>query len=326
MMTNNRVTRYFLTGGAGFIGSHLVDRLAKIGKVTVYDNLSTGRQEFIRHHLGKRDFDFIQADLLDFSTLKKTIANHDIVFHLAANPEIRAGVEATDLDLKTGVIASFNVLEAMKLNKINRVVFTSSSAVYGESGITPVTEVHGPLLPISLYGASKLSSEGFISAFCHLFNIQAWIFRLANVVGPRLTHGVIFDFVNKLKQNPGQLEILGNGRQRKPYLHISDCVNGMLFCLEHSNQPVNVFNLGTSSSTGVINIASMIVEAMGLENVEFRYTGGSRGWLGDVPQVRFDVTKMNRLGWKNKYTSDEAVRQAIMEILGEPFAFDNDQT
>jgi len=325
MMTNNRGTRYFLTGGAGFIGSHLVDQLVKMGKVTVYDNLSTGRQEFIRHHLGKKGFDFIQADLLDFSTLKKAIANHDIVFHLAANPEIRIGVEATDLDLKAGLIASFNVLEAMRLNKISRVVFTSSSAVYGESGITPVTEVHGPLLPISLYGASKLGSEGLISAFCHLFNMQAWVFRLANVVGPRLTHGVIFDFVNKLKQNPGQLEILGNGRQRKPYLHISDCVNGMLFCLEHSNQPVNVFNLGTSSSTGVINIANMIVEAMGLENVEFRYTGGSRGWLGDVPQVRFDVIKMNRLGWKNRYTSDESVRQAVREMLGKPPTVNRDK-
>jgi len=313
---SKRATRYFVTGGAGFIGSHLVDRLIKMGKVTVYDNLSSGRREFIRRYLDKADFNFVQADLLDFNTLGQAMANHEIVFHLAANPEIRTGIEATDRDLKAGLIASYNVLEAMRLNKIKKVVFTSSSTIYGEAGLTPVTEAHGPLLPISLYGASKLGSEGLVSAFCHLFNMQAWVLRLANVVGSRLTHGIIFDFINKLKQNPKRLEILGDGCQQKPYLHISDCIDGMLFCLEHSKQPVNVFNLGTSSSTSVTTIANMVAKAMGLDNVEFHYTGGSRGWLGDVPRIRFDVSKMEQLGWKPRYTSDEAVRQAIMEMLG----------
>ncbi|MFC1904407.1 NAD-dependent epimerase/dehydratase family protein [Chloroflexota bacterium] len=204
----------------------------------------------------------------------------------------------------------------MRLNQVKKMVFTSSSTVYGDAGVIPVTEDHGRLLPISLYGASKLGSEGLISAFCHLFNMQGWIFRLANVVGSRLTHGVIFDFINKLKQNPGQLEILGDGSQQKPYLHVNDCISGILFSVEYSNQALNVFNLGTSSSTSVVTIANMVAKTMGLDDVEFKYTGGSRGWLGDVPQVRFDITKMSRLGWEPRYTSDEAVQQAVAGILG----------
>jgi UDP-glucose 4-epimerase len=316
MTLSDKVTRHFITGGAGFIGSHLADRLVRVGEVTVYDNLSSGKLEFISHHLDQRNFNFIQADLLDFSTLKQAIAGHDIVFHLAANPDVRAGIEATDLDLSTGIIASYNVLEAMRLNRIKKVVFTSSSTVYGDAGITPVTEDYGPLLPISLYGASKLGSEGLISAFCYLFNMQGWIFRLANVVGSRLTHSVIFDFINKLKQNPRQLEILGDGSQQKPYLHADDCTNGMLFGVEHSNQALNMFNLGSSTSTNVLTIASTVVKAMRLKDVEFQYTGGSQGWLGDVPQVRFDITKMSRLGWEPRYTSDEAVERAVKDILG----------
>ncbi|MFC1938104.1 NAD-dependent epimerase/dehydratase family protein [Chloroflexota bacterium] len=313
---SDKANRYFITGGAGFIGSHLTDLLVNEGEVTVYDNLSSGSLEFISHNLGQHNFKFIQADLHDFSTLKQAIAGHDMVFHLAANPEVRAGIKATDLDLKTGIIASYNVLEAMRLNRIKDVVFTSSSTVYGDAGITPFTEEYGPLLPISLYGASKLGSEGLISAFCHLFNMQGWIFRLANVIGPRLTHSVIFDFINKLKQNPRQLEILGDGSQQKPYLHVDDCISGMLFGVVHSKQAINVFNLSPSTSTSVVTIATVVVRAMGLENVEFQYTGGSRGWLGDVPQVRFDITKISRLGWEPKYTSDEAVQQAVRQMSG----------
>ena len=315
-MVSNKGHRYFITGGAGFIGSHLTDRLVKEGEVTIYDNLSSGSLESISHNLHQRKFKFIQADLLDFSTLRQAIAGHDIVFHLAANPDVRAGIEATDLDLKTGIIASYNVLEAMRLNRIRKIVFTSSSTVYGDAGITPVSEGYGPLFPISLYGASKLGSEGLISAFCHLFNMQGWIFRLANVVGSRLTHGVILDFANKLKQNPKQLEILGDGNQQKPYLHVDDCIDGMLFGLEHSKQVLNVFNLGSSTSTSVVTIANIVVKAMGLQGVEFQYTGGSRGWPGDVPQVRLDMTKINRLGWEPRYTSDKAVHQAVREISG----------
>lgn len=306
----------FVTGGAGFIGSHLVDRLLDMGEVTVYDNLSSGNKEFIEHHFGRKNFRFIQADLLDLDTLKETIKRHDVVFHMAANPEARAGIEDTDLDLKQGTIATYNVLEAMRLNGIKKIVFTSSSTVYGETPIEPVAEDYGPLHPISLYGASKLACEGLITAFCHLFNMQAWIFRFANVVGARATHGVIFDFINKLKQNPEELEILGNGTQEKPYIRVEDCVDGILYGFQHSNGQVNVFNLGISSSTSVSTIAQMLVEEMGLANIKFRYTGGNRGWPGDVPQVRFDTSRMEKLGWKPKYTSDEAVRKAIRDILG----------
>jgi len=307
--------KIFITGGAGFIGSHLVDRLINSDGVTVYDNLSSGSKEFIQYHLGNPGFHFIQADLLDFDALNQAIAKHDIVFHLAANPEVRAGIANTKLDLQQGTLATHNVLEAMKVNQLGKIIFASSSTVYGEAGIRPVGEDYGPLLPISLYGASKLACEGLISAFCHLFDMQAWIFRFANVVGDRSSHGVIFDFINKLKQNATELEILGNGTQEKPYLHVDDCIDGILFGLKHSQERVNVLNLGVDSSTNVTAIANMLVEVMGLSRVKFSYTGGNRGWRGDIPQVRFDITKMKNLGWKPKYSSDEAVRRAIKDIL-----------
>lgn len=308
--------KYFVTGGAGFIGSHLVDRLVETFEVTVYDNLASGRKEFVAQHFGKNNFIFIEADLLDFDTLKKAMANHDVVFHLAANPDVRAGIENTDLDLKQGIVATYNVLETMRLNTVNRIIFASSSTVYGEAGTEPVTENYGPLSPISLYGASKLACEGLISAFCYLFDMQGWIFRFANVVGRRSGHGVIFDFINKLRQNSKKLEILGDGSQQKPYLYIDDCIDGLIFGFEQCQKQLNVLNLGCPSSTSVRNIARMVVEAMGLCDVNFVYTGGDRGWKGDVPQVRFDISKMTNLGWKPKYDSDDAVKHAISDTLG----------
>jgi UDP-glucose 4-epimerase len=307
--------RFFVTGGAGFIGSHLVSRLLESAEVTVYDNLSTSREENIKHNLASGRLRFIQADLQDFDSLQKAIAGHDIVFHLAANPDVRAGIANTSLDLKMGTLNTHNVLEAMRLNGISKIVFASSSTVYGEAGTRSVAETYGPLLPISLYGASKLACEGFISAFSHLFNMQAWIFRFANVVGEGLSHGVIFDFINKLKKNPSELEILGDGRQQKPYLYVGDCIEGILFGLSHSNEHVNIFNLGTGSSTSVSAIADMVVQAMGLANVKFSYTGGTRGWRGDVPQVRYDTTRMKALGWEPRFSSDEAVRKTIRAEL-----------
>lgn len=307
--------KYFVSGGAGFIGSHIVDRLINTDYITVFDNLSSGKSEFIKHHLGKNDLRFIEADLLDLEVLKKVIKDHDVVFHMAANPAVMAGIEDTSLDLKQGTIATYNVLEAMRINGIRKIVFASSSTVYGETPIRPVPEDYGPLRPISLYGASKLASEGLITAFCHIFKMQAWIFRFANVVGTRATHGVIFDFVKKLKKNKRWLEILGDGTQEKPYLHVGDCVEGLLYGLLHSNSEVNVFNLGTQTSTRVDKIAAILSNEMGLKNLKFKYTGENRGWPGDVPQVRFDTLKMEKLGWKPKYSSDEAVRQAIRDIL-----------
>ena len=308
----------FVTGGAGFIGCHLVDWLVQAGNhVTVFDNLSSGRKGFIEHQLDKDGFEFIQADLLDLEAVKEAVKGHDIIFHLAANPDAMLGIEDTQLDLKQETIATYNVLESMRINNIKKIVFSSSGTIYGETPVIPLSEDYGPVLPISLYGAGKVASEGLISAFCSTFDMQAWIFRFANIVGERGTHGVIFDFINKLKKNPRELEILGDGTQEKPYLYVKDCVEGIIFGLENSNERVNVFTLGCDSSTDVTTIANMVVKEMGLKNVRFKYTGGDRGWPGDVPQVRFNCGKINKLGWKARYTSDEAARLAVKVLVKE---------
>ncbi len=307
--------RIFVTGGAGFIGSHLVDRLVQTGEVTVYDNLTSGKKEFIKHHLNKNGFQFIEADLLELGTLKKVVKAHDVVFHMAANPEARSGIADTELDLKQETIVTYNILESMRVNGIKKIILSSSGTLYGETPVIPLPEDYGPLLPISLYGAGKLASEGLVSAFCHTFDMQGWIFRFANIVGKRTTHGVIFDFINKLERNSHELEILGDGKQCKPYLYIDDCVDGILFGFKNSHDRVNVFNLGCFTATDVTTIANVIVKEMGLKGVEFKYTGGDRGWPGDVPQVRFNTEKINSLGWRARYSSGEAVRKAIREIL-----------
>ncbi len=312
--------RYFIAGGAGFIGSHLVDKLVNMGEVTVYDNLSSGKREFIQHHLNRHGFRFVQEDILDLDRLAEAMKGSDIVFHMAANPEVRAGTNDTGLDLKQGTIATHSVLETMRQYGIKRIGFASSSTVYGEAVELPIPENYGPLQPISLYGASKLASEGLITAFCHLFDMQAWIFRFANVVGDRATHGVIFDFINKLKYNSEELEILGDGTQEKPYIYVQDCVDGILYGLQHSDARVNVFNLGNYDVTGVTTIGHLIIESMELVNVRLKYAGGSRGWPGDVPQVRLDTSRMEKLGWKPKTTFKELahlmVDADVAEVTG----------
>jgi UDP-glucose 4-epimerase len=306
----------FVTGGAGFIGSHLVDSLMKNGhSVTVYDNLSSGDTLFLQPHLHKKDFTFIKADLLDFKRVIKEIKGHDIIFHLAANPHVRLGEKQTDLDLNQGVFATYNVLESMRQNNIKKIVFSSSSVVYGETQEPSLPETYGPTLPISLYGAGKLGAEGLISAFCGTFDFQTWIYRFANVVGARGTHGVIVDFIEKLKKNPYELEILGDGKQCKPYLYVSDCIDGILFGFAHTNEKINLFNLSCDSTTTVVRIAEMVTEEMGLKKVSFKFTGGIRGWKGDVPRFQLDAHKINKLGWKATLTSDEAVRKAIRDVL-----------
>jgi len=306
----------FVTGGAGFIGSHLVDTLMKEGHtVTVYDNLSSGNKQFIEHHLNKPAFTFINADLLDLKRVKKEIKDHEAVFHLAANPHVRLGEKQTDLDLHQGVITTYNVLEAMRQNDLSHIIFSSSSVVYGETEEKSLPETYGPALPISLYGAGKLGAEGFISAYCGTFDFHAWIYRFANVVGARGTHGVIVDFIEKLRRNPRELEILGDGKQCKPYLYVSDCVDGILYGYKHAHDPINLFNLSCDTTTTVTRIAEMVVEEMGLSNVAFNYTGGIRGWKGDVPHFQLDARKINKLGWKATMSSDQAVRKAIRVVL-----------
>ena len=306
----------FVTGGAGFIGSHLVDKLLNRGDfVTSFDNLSSGDEEFFKQHKKNDNFRFVEADLLDFKKVTKEIKNHDVVFHIAANPFVRLGEKQTRLDLEQGPIATYNILESMRQNKIKKIVFSSSSVVYAETPNIEIPETYGPTLPISLYGAGKLAAEGLISAFCGTFDFQAWIYRFANVVGIRGTHGVIVDFIDKLKKNPKELEILGDGRQQKPYLHVHDVVDGIIFGFENSNDKLNLFNLGCNSNTTVTRIAEMVIEEMNLKDVKFNYTGGIRGWAGDVPRFQLDISKIKKLGWKESNSSDEAVRKAIREVL-----------
>ena len=309
--------RCFVTGGAGFIGSHLSERLLAAGNtVTVYDNLSLGRREWIEHLLPEPCFRFIEADLRDTEALQEAMAEHDLVFHLGANTDIPAGNQDTRIDLENDIIATYNVLEAMRQLGVCKLLFASSSTVFGEASIRPTPEAVGPLLPISLYGAGKLACEGLISAYCHLFGIQAWMFRFGNVVGARLGHGVIYDFINKLRNNPKELEILGDGKQEKNYFLVEDCIDGMLFAFHKANaKSCEVFNLGCESTIRATEIAHIVVEEMGLRDVRFRYTGSKRGWPGDVPVVIYDVGKMKELGWRARHTSAEAVRIAARRLL-----------
>jgi UDP-glucose 4-epimerase len=308
-----------VTGGAGFIGSHLVDRLLLEGhKVVVYDNLSLGREEFIQQHFSNPMFSFVKGDLLDYETLNSSMAGCDIVFHLAANSDIVKSASHTRIDLEQGTIATYNVLESMRFNRVGKIVFTSSNVVYGEVKKLPIPEDFGPLFPISMYGASKLACEALLSAFCHNFGIKAWMFRFANVTGPRVTHGVVLDFYGKLRINTGELEVLGDGKQAKPYIEVHDVVDGILFGFKHSDEWVNYFNLGSQGLTSVTVIAEEVIRVIGLRNVKLRFTGGVRGWPGDVVRVSLDMTKLMSLGWRPLYpASDEAVKVGIKAIIEE---------
>lgn len=307
--------QYFITGGAGFIGSHSVDYLIKNHQVVVYDNLSSGSKNFIRQHLKKSSLRFIGGDLLDKNFLNKAIKGSDFIFHLAANPDIQLSVAKPSLDFQQGTLATFNLLEAMRKNKIRKIAFSSSSTVFGEPRIMPTPEDYAPLFPISTYGASKLACEGLIAAYCHLYGFQAWVFRFANVVGPRLTHGAIYDFIKKLKKDRNKLEVLGNGRQKKSYIYVKDCVESMLFCIKNSKEKLNLFNLGTADRITVREIAEALLKETGLTKTKIVYKGGSRGWEGDVPQMLLDITKIKKLGWQPKYNSKQAVVQAIKENI-----------
>ncbi|MFC1906663.1 NAD-dependent epimerase/dehydratase family protein [Chloroflexota bacterium] len=316
MKQDTTLSKHFVTGGAGFIGSHLVDRLInEDNKVTVYDNLASGRKENIKRHQGKANFNFIQGDLLDFDSLKEAMKGHEVVWHFGANSDVRRGNKDTDLDLKNGSMATRNVLEAMRQNGVGKILFSSSATVYGDVPPVAISETFGPPLPISLYGAAKLASEGLISAYCHLFNMQAWIFRFGNVLGARMRHGVVYDFIQKLRRNPKELEILGDGNQEKNYFLVEDCIDGMFFALFHSDNQCDVFNLGCESPVKVSAIAQSVAEEMGLKDVKFRYTGGKRGWPGDAPYIQFDMGKIARLGWKASHTSAEAVRIATRRLI-----------
>ncbi len=309
--------KYFITGGAGCIGSHMADALMERGEVTVYDNLSSGKLSYLAHHREKSGFKFVEGDVGDLKSLTEAMAGHDTVFHFASNPDIARSVKETDLDLREGTILTYNVLEAMRINRVGKLLYSSGSGIYGDVGDFPTPEDFGPLLPISMYGASKLACEGLISAFCHMFGMTGCIYRFANVVGSRQTHGVGYDFIRKLKENPRELLMLGDGEQSKSYVHVSDVIGAMLFVEENAPGRVNLFNVATDDYITVRQIAGFTIEEMGLPDVAVRAAGGPRGWEGDVPVVRFDLTAIHQLGWKAKYNSEAALRLSIQELLEE---------
>lgn len=311
--------RWFITGGAGFIGSHIVDVLVSAGcRVTVYDNLSLSTDQYLADYVKRGDITFYQNDLLDRATLTSAMAGHDIVWHLAANTDIPAGYTKHRLDLDNDIIATCNVLEAMLDNNISDILFPSTGAVYGESIKGKFSETSGPLLPLSLYGAGKISAEAFIAAYCSLFDLRAWMFRFGNVIGARTNHGILYDFITKLRKSPQVLEILGTGKGEKNYFLVEECINGMLFIRQRlPNGPFPVLvNLGTDSTTTIMNIAEIVIEEMGQQSVHYRFTGTPRGWPGDQPVVLLDMTKIHALGWRARRTSDEAVRIATRRMLG----------
>jgi len=308
--------KYFITGGAGFIGSEMSKRLLKQSHdVTVFDNLLCGDTSRIDKLIDNPKFKFVKGDLRDKDDVIQAIKGHDFVLHFAANPDIALAIKYPDIDLKHSVIATFNLLDAMRLTGVKKIAFTSGSGVYGDAGESYTAEDYGPLLPISMYGASKLGAEGLISAFCHQFDMQAWIGRFGNIIGGNQTHGVSLDFMNKLKKNPKELEILGDGKQSKPYIHIEEILDAILFIIENSKEKVNVFNVACDDFTSVNEIAQIVIEEMSLKDVELKHTGGSRGWKGDVPVVRLDVNKLKKIGFKIKLSSKEAVKRTVKEML-----------
>jgi UDP-glucose 4-epimerase len=308
--------KILVTGGAGFIGSHLVDRLIEKGnRIIVFDNLSSGKMEFIEHHLENQDFTLIKGDLLNQEAIEKACKDIDLVCHVAANPDVRLGASNTKVHLDQNILATYNLLEAMRKNNIKKIAFTSTSTVYGEANIIPTPEDYGPLIPISLYGASKMACEALITSYSHTFDMQAWIFRFANIVGPRSTHGITVDFIRKLQENPNLLEILGDGKQEKSYLHVSECVDAILYLIEESKEKVNIFNVGSEDTISATEIGKAVTEEMGFSDVKFTYTGGSRGWKGDVPRMRLGIEKMKKLGWKPGYTSERSVRETARALI-----------
>jgi UDP-glucose 4-epimerase len=303
--------KYFVTGGAGFIGSNLVDRLLLKGNdVTVYDNFSTGIPEYLENAKNNSGFTLIKGDLLDPDLLIPAISGCDFVFHLAANADVRFGTEHPAKDLHQNTIATFNVLEAMRKNSIDKIAFSSTGSVYGEAKVIPTPEDAPFPIQTSLYGASKLAGEGLIEAYCEGFGFQSWIFRFVSILGERYPHGHVFDFYKQLRAHPEQLDVLGNGHQKKSYLYIQDCLDALYIAIQNSHEKVNIFNLGTDEYCEVNDSINWICEHLGL-TPEIQYTGGERGWIGDNPFIFLDCTKIRSLGWQPKYSIKEGIFKTL---------------
>lgn len=309
-----------ITGGAGFIGSHLVDDFMGRGeRVRVFDNLSTGAVSNLEGWLENSDFEFVEGDLLNPDSVEKALDGCSAVYHLAANPEVRGSKAHPHDHFRQNIEATFNLLEAARVEgNVEKVVFTSTSTVYGDATVLPTPEDYMPLRPISHYGASKLASEVLINSYASMYDIQSIIYRMANIVGPRSNHGVTYDFVEKLKKNPRELEVLGDGSQSKSYLHVEDCVEGIILGAEKSDERVEILNIGSGDRVDVLEIANIVIEEMGLSDVDIKLMGGvdgGRGWKGDVKFMQLDVSKLKSLDWYPKLNSAQAVRTTARALL-----------
>jgi UDP-glucose 4-epimerase len=303
--------RAFVSGGAGFIGSNLVDRLlAANHSVVVYDNFSTGQDAFLEIARSHPQFTLVRGDTLDLPALVEAMAGSEMVFHLAANADVRFGVEHPRKDLDQNTIATFNVLEAMRATGARRIAFASTGSIYGEASVIPTPE-HAPFpVQTSLYGASKLAGEGLIQAYCEGFGFQSWIFRFVSILGERYTHGHVFDFYRSLRADPSRLRVLGNGRQRKSYLYVQDCLDAIFVALDRATDRVNVLNLGTDEYCEVNDSIGWIIGDLGVSPI-LDYTGGDRGWIGDNQFIFLDTARIRALGWKPKFT----IREGILRTL-----------
>ena len=309
--------RVLVTGAAGFIASNLIPRLLARGEDVVgVDNFFLGKRAYVSGHA---KFEFHEIDLLNLDRLAALMNGFkpERVWHLAANSDISYGTQYTDFDLKGGTIVTYNVLEAMRRANVKEIVFSSSGAVYGEPTVMPTPEDYGPILPISLYAASKAACEALITAYAHNYDMYAWIYRFGNIVGPNPTHGVIHDFVLRLREERTKLVVLGDGSQAKPYVYVEDCLDGMEFGVEHAKDHVNYYNLAVDDQTSVREITDWTIEAMGIDrnSIDVQYGDSPRGWRGDVPYVKLDTRKMTALGWRPKLSSNEAVRRTIADVV-----------
>jgi UDP-glucose 4-epimerase len=311
--------RYFVTGGAGFVGSNLVNTIldSGLGPVTVFDNFTSGRRAFFGDRIDNPALRVIEGDVADYDPLASAVRGHDIVVHLAANPDIARAETDPLIDFDNGTRLTQVLLEAMRNTGVKRMLFTSSSGVYGEVPPIPIPEDYSSMVPISTYGASKLACEALISAYCHMFDFVGTSFRFANVVGPYMTHGVSHDFVRRLGHDPTRLKILGDGNQHKPYIHVDDVIAAMLLLQREQTGGYAYYNVGSEDQLYVRDIAEIVVDEMGLKGVKFEFTGGTRGWRADVPVYRLDSAKIRALGWRNARNSREAVVAAVRSLIAE---------
>ena len=314
--------RLFITGAAGFIGSTLVDRLLKSGHhVTGYDNFSTGQRRFLEGAMTAPRFTLIEADLLDAARLTNAMAKHDMVFHLAANADVRFGTKHPFKDLEQNTIATYHVLEAMRANRIRRIAFSSTGSVYGEAKVIPTPEDAPFPIQTSLYGNSKVAAEGLITAYCEGFDFQAYIFRFVSILGERYTHGHVFDFYHQLKKNPSKLEVLGNGEQRKSYLYVQDCIQAMMAVIGSVNDDINIYNLGVDDTCLVNDSIGWICEALNVQP-ELSYSGGYQGWIGDNPVIHLDTRKVLSLGWEPKVSIREGILKTVRYLQENEWVFE----